>query len=174
MNVELSNDWLHSSLCSVCKQDSDTIPDQQEVREIVKDYLNRTRNTTPTGDDFRLPEAYQLCDKLYRDTFEKVSEFVIAAGDDPGVVDKLTASACDTTGTAYMHASAEHQQYIALYTACVLYADDLGSRHVEALGEFSRRFASGEEQLNPALQVFAGLLKQAHDLGEIATYATER
>ncbi|EJF61101.1 terpenoid synthase [Dichomitus squalens LYAD-421 SS1] len=64
----------------------------------------------------------------------------------------------------YGHTSTEHQHYIALYTVCLLYADDLGIRHLDALTQFSRRFSTGEKQLNPVLNKLTELMRQAYDL----------
>lgn len=117
-----------------------------------------------SSDGFRAAEAHPGGGKLYDDVSRKVSAFIQAAGDDPKFIEKITVAGCDFAEIIYGHTSLEHQRYIALYTACMFYSDDLGTRHLEAVGQFSRRFATGEKQLNPALDVFADVLRQAYDL----------
>ena len=134
---------------------------QNEVKEITRDYLKRS---IIPGDDSQLVKAYQLCDKLYKDIRDTVSGFVSATGDDSQVAEKLSAVSADLAGTTYIHTGLEHQRYIAIYTACIVYADDIGSRHIDALAQFSRRFVTGEKQLSPGLEVLAGLLKQSYTL----------
>ncbi|KAM5542954.1 hypothetical protein V8D89_003338 [Ganoderma adspersum] len=135
--------------------------DQNEVKEIMRDYLKRSM--TPS-DDSRLAEAYQSRDRLYQDIFDTVLHFIKAAGDDSKLAERLSAFGADLAGIIYPHTSPEHQRYIALYTACMTYADDLGSRHVEALAQFSRRFATGQKQLSPPLEFLADLLRKSYDL----------
>ena len=80
------------------------------------------------------------------------------------VVDKLVDCACSYIESAYGHLSPEYQHYVALYTACILYCDDLGGSRLDAVRQFATRLARGEAQLTPALDTLADLLKQAHDL----------
>ena len=79
------------------------------------------------------------------------------------VVDKLVDTACSFIEAAYGHLSPEHQHYVILYTACILYSDDLGGSRLEAVRQFATRLAQGEAQLTPAFDTLAGLLKQAHE-----------
>ena len=79
------------------------------------------------------------------------------------VVDKLVDCACSYIESAYGHLSPEHQHYVALYTACILYCDDLGGSRLDAVRQFATRLARGEAQLTPAFDTLAGLLKQAHE-----------
>ncbi|KAM5542953.1 hypothetical protein V8D89_003337 [Ganoderma adspersum] len=141
---------------------ADAVSAQREVREIIRNYLNRT--VTTCSDVFCLAEASQKCAMLSQDILNTVSGFVNATGDDSTVAVKLSVVAADLAGTSYTHTSPEHQRYIAIYTACVVYADDIGSRHIDALAQFSRRIVTGERQLSPGLEVLAGLLKQSYNL----------
>ena len=150
---------LISLLFRVFQQD--TVTDQNEVKDIMRDYLKRSMIPS---DDIRLAEAYQSRDKVYQDILDTVSGFIKAAGDDPKLAERLSAFGADSAGIIYAHTSPEHQRYIALYTACMGYADDLGSRNVEALAQFSRRFTTGEKQLSPALDFLADLLRQSYGL----------
>lgn len=93
-----------------------------------------------------------------------MADIIEAAGDDPAFIQKLSVSGCDLAEIVYPHISDEHRYYVALYSAFLLYVDDLGSRHLEAVAQFSRRFASGEKQLNLVLDFFTDLLRQSYEL----------
>ncbi len=147
-------------LTVMCQQDS-AAREVQEVREVLRDFLDRSMIN---GDDFRPPQTRDNGSKLYQDVSQQVLDFVVAAGDDPQFAHKFSATGCDLAEIIYGHTGYEHQHYIALYTACILYVDDLGSRHLDAVTQFSRRFATGEKQLNPALDVLTDLLRQSYDL----------
>ncbi|OBZ66813.1 hypothetical protein A0H81_13337 [Grifola frondosa] len=60
--------------------------------------------------------------------------------------------------------SAEHQYYIALYTACSIYVDDHGAADPVSVGEFSQRFANDRKQLDPVFDCYAALLQNAQAL----------
>lgn len=134
---------------------------QNEVEDILRDFLNQIM---ACSDGYRAAEAHPGGGKLYQEISRKVSDFIQAAGDDPEFIEKITVAGCDFAEIIYRHTSLEHQRYIALYTACMFYADDLGTRHLDAIGQFARRFAMGEKQLNPALDAFADVLRQSYDL----------
>ncbi|KAI1793269.1 terpenoid synthase [Ganoderma leucocontextum] len=78
-------------------------------------------------------------------------------------VEGLTDTSCSIAESAYAHTSYEHQRVVAIYTACLTYADDLGHRNLEALGQFVRRFTRGEAQLHPALDCLTKLLGTLHE-----------
>ncbi|KAI0770508.1 terpenoid synthase, partial [Fomes fomentarius] len=71
---------------------------------------------------------------------------------------------CVYTETTYGHTTPEHRYFIALYTACLMYVDDLGERDLDAVMRFTGRFAKGEEQPDPVLNCLAGLLRRSHEL----------
>ncbi|KAI0352667.1 terpenoid synthase [Trametes cingulata] len=77
---------------------------------------------------------------------------------------KIVDTACRFAETAYIHLSPEHQAFVARYTAYFIYSDDLGAHHLEALGQFARRFANGERQLDPVLERLAEMVKRSHEL----------
>ncbi|PIL33456.1 terpene synthase [Ganoderma sinense ZZ0214-1] len=135
--------------------------DKTQVKEILKEFLKRS---VTTSDDLHLVKACERNATLSQDIFAQVSDFVKGSGDDLKVARIFSELAAFMGRTVYMHMSPAHQRYIALYTACAAYIDDAGSRHIEALAEFSRRFATGEKHLCPALEVLAGLLRQSYDL----------
>ena len=74
--------------------------------------------------------------------------------------------ACLLAETAYAHTTPAHRAFIAHYTACFAYIDDLGARAgtLEDVSHFTRRFARGEPQPDAVLDALAGLLRRAHDL----------
>ncbi|EJF61095.1 terpenoid synthase [Dichomitus squalens LYAD-421 SS1] len=71
---------------------------------------------------------------------------------------------CVYAETTYGHTTHEHRYFIALYTACLMYVDDLGERDLDAVMRFTGRFARGEKQPDKILQRLAQLLGSAHDL----------
>ncbi|TFK83819.1 terpenoid synthase [Polyporus arcularius HHB13444] len=80
------------------------------------------------------------------------------------VIEKFVDCACDFAETAYGHISPEHLHYVALYTAIILYIDDLGGTHLDAIQQFVARFTRGDKQLSPALDTLVDLLRGAHQL----------
>ena len=161
VRLHLPIDFWFSSLPEMSFQVHDS-RQQDEVKEIVRDFLDRSMSAS---DGFRVAKAFPGgSGKLYDDISRKVVDSFQAANDDPKFIERIIIASCDMAEIAYRHTSLEHQHYIALYTVCFFYVDDLTNRHTEAVSQFSRRFATGEEQLNPALDVFAGLLRQANDL----------
>ena len=80
------------------------------------------------------------------------------------IMERIVDSACALTESAYGHLSPTHRRYVALYTACLLYCDDLGGEQLEAVRQFAVRLARGQPQLTPALSVLADLLREAHEL----------
>ena len=84
--------------------------------------------------------------------------------DSVAFIEKLVDSGCSFAETAYGHTSPVHQHYIALYTALILYIDDIGNKHLEAVRQFAGRFAQAKQQLCPALDTLVQLLRQAHEL----------
>ncbi|KAH9932678.1 terpenoid synthase [Epithele typhae] len=77
---------------------------------------------------------------------------------------KMLETACSYAETAYAHLAPAHRHYVALYTACVLYAEDLGARDPAAVAHFARRLIAGAPQLSPVFDRLAALLRGAHAL----------
>ncbi|KAI0770506.1 terpenoid synthase [Fomes fomentarius] len=73
-------------------------------------------------------------------------------------INALTDTSCTVAECAYPHTSYEHQLLIALYTAYLTYADDVGQHNVEAVGQFVRRFTQKAPQLDPAFDRLTALL----------------
>ena len=78
------------------------------------------------------------------------------------MVAKMVETSCSYTETAYCHVSAEHRYYIALYTACMLYGEDVGGQDPDAVSQFARRLVRGAPQVHPIFDRLASLLKEAH------------
>ena len=86
------------------------------------------------------------------------------SGDSVEVIEKLVDPSCSFAETAYDHTSPEHLYYVALYTAVILYIDDHGGKHLDAIRQFAARFAQGKKQLSPALDTLVDLMRGAHRL----------
>lgn len=83
----------------------------------------------------------------------------------PGTfVDQVHETSCHFIETAYAHTTLEHRFFVARYCAYFVYADDLGGRCLDALIAFPRRFANGEQQLDPVLDRLAEMTRGAHEL----------
>ncbi|TFK83820.1 terpenoid synthase [Polyporus arcularius HHB13444] len=80
------------------------------------------------------------------------------------VVSKILDGSCVYTETTYGHTTPKHRFFIALYTACLMYVDDLGERDLDAVMRFTGRFAKGQDHPDPVLNRLAGLLRQSHEL----------
>ena len=78
------------------------------------------------------------------------------------MVSKMIETSCWYTETAFAHTSPEHRYYIALYTACMLYGEDVGNQDPDAVSQFARRLVRGEPQVHPIFDRLASLLKEAH------------
>ncbi|TBU54657.1 terpenoid synthase [Dichomitus squalens] len=131
-----------------------------DVRDILSDFLKRGM----ANKHARHSILRHKDDHLYDDIIKEVADIFAAAGDDKIFVERFSRTGCDLAQITYGHTSTEHQHYIALYTVCLLYADDLGIRHLDALSQFARRFSTGEKQLNPVLDKLTELMRQAYDL----------
>ncbi|KAI0775546.1 terpenoid synthase [Trametes elegans] len=83
-------------------------------------------------------------------------------GVDKRMLDKMIDTSCAYAETAFGHTSFEHRHYIAIYTACMLYGEDLGEHDPDAVTQFARRLVQGRPQLSPIFDRLADLLRQAH------------
>lgn len=81
---------------------------------------------------------------------------------EPRMLEKMLETSCAYAETAFGHTSFDHRYYIAIYTACMLYGEDLGEHDPDAVTQFARRLVKGERQLSPIFDRLAELLKQAH------------
>ncbi|OBZ77658.1 hypothetical protein A0H81_02643 [Grifola frondosa] len=76
---------------------------------------------------------------------------------------KLNEESCNIAEMTYGHTSTDHQYFIALFTACTIYADDHCACDPEPVGQFAERFAHGERQLDPVLDCLADHIKTAYE-----------
>ena len=121
--------------------------------EIICDFLRRSRyepHVTPPNAHLRSAVTNRMVS--------------LGTGDSLEAIEKLVDPACAWAEIAYEHTSPEHLYFVALYTAALLYIDDLGSKHLDAVEQFAARFTRGEKQLSPALDVLVDLLQDAHRL----------
>lgn len=79
-------------------------------------------------------------------------------------LEKIVDCGCAFTEAAYGHLSPKHQYYVAVYTASLLYIDDLGNCDLEGVKQFSGRLITGKKQLSPALESLAELMRSAYEL----------
>ncbi|KAH9846352.1 terpenoid synthase [Lenzites betulinus] len=122
-----------------------------QVKPIVLDFLARS--------DFgavQCPRDPELRAKLAAE-LRSWSAYV-----DPRMLEKMLDTSCAYVETAFGHTSSDHRYYIALYTACMLYGEDLGEHDPDAVTQFARRLVRGDKQLSPIFDRLADLLKQAH------------
>ncbi|KAI1793514.1 terpenoid synthase [Ganoderma leucocontextum] len=122
-----------------------------ELREVVHAFLSRSNYQSPNT-----PHDLELRAKIAAE-IDRWSLDI-----DPNMVSKMVETSCSYTETAYAHTSPEHRSYIALYTACMLYGEDVGSQDPDAVSEFARRLVRGERQVHPIFDRLADLLKDAH------------
>ncbi|KAJ8487893.1 hypothetical protein ONZ51_g3892 [Trametes cubensis] len=78
-------------------------------------------------------------------------------------IEQITDTSCGTAECTYAHTGYEHQRFVALYTACLTFVDDLGYKNIELVGEFVQRFTRGQPQPLPALSRLQGLLAEVYD-----------
>jgi hypothetical protein len=73
--------------------------------------------------------------------------------------------------TAYRHLKDESTRIlIALYTAFLIYLDDVFQYDAESVAEFNKRFLQKEDQMDEVLQGFAELLLEIpHHFGSVAS-----
>ncbi|KAM5545256.1 hypothetical protein V8D89_001367 [Ganoderma adspersum] len=128
--------------------------DAHTAKVFVRGFLHRLQYTPP--DTPGNPE-------LRREVADIIASW--NAGLDQECIDGLMDTGCSIAQCAYSHTSREHQRFVAIYTACLVYIDDLGHRNLEALEQFVRRFTRGEPQLHPALDCLTNLLRTTlHEL----------
>ena len=75
---------------------------------------------------------------------------------------KMIETSSSYAETAFAHLAPGAKRYVALYTACMLYAEDLGARDPAPVVHFARRLVAGRPQLSPVFDRLAALLADAH------------
>ncbi|KAI0755152.1 terpenoid synthase [Daedaleopsis nitida] len=124
----------------------------KEIKQIVRDFVKSM--------SYRSMHTSQI-PHLRKAVRAEVTSW--EGGLSPSFIDALTDTSCSMVENAYSHTTYEHQFLIARYTAGVVFADDLGERNVEAVGQFAQRFTRGEPQMHPVLDRMVDLLRTMHD-----------
>ncbi|KAI0670956.1 terpenoid synthase [Trametes maxima] len=93
---------------------------------------------------------------------EQVASWSVAVS--PKFLNKTIDAGCTYVESVFGHVPVENRRYIALYTACMLYADDLGEDDPGAVLDFTRRFVRREHQPNAVFECLAGLLRSTYDV----------
>ena len=124
---------------------------QSQVTSIVKRFL-RSYNYAPPHTQRDLDLRAQLAQECRGWSVEI----------EPRLLEKMIESSCSYAESAYHHTSPKHRYYIALYTACMFYAEELGDENPDAVAQFARRLIKGQRQVNPIFDRLADLLKDAH------------
>ncbi|KAI0688910.1 terpenoid synthase [Earliella scabrosa] len=124
-----------------------------EIQHILREFLKDTSYRSP-----QTPRNPTLREAV---TAEIVSWNTGLGGD---FVTGLSETSAVIAECAYAHVSYEHQLLIAIVTALVVYADDVGQHNVEAVGGFVQRFSAGERQLDPVFDRLADILRSLDDL----------
>ena len=128
----------------------------EEVKQIIRDFLDRSSYKSP-----KAPVDSSLRDVLAAELATWPADVT------PAFRAKVLDGAAVYAETTYAHTSPAHRLYIARYTASLMYIDDLGARALDAVMRFTGRFARGEPQPDPVLEVLAGLLRKAHELWNV-------
>ena len=128
----------------------------EEVKQIIRDFLDRSSYKSP-----KAPVDSSLRDVLAAELATWPADVT------PAFRAKVLDGAAVYAETTYAHTSPAHRLYIARYTASLMYIDDLGARALDAVMRFTGRFARGEPQPAPVLEVLAGLLRKAHELWNV-------
>ncbi|KAI0714047.1 terpenoid synthase [Cerioporus squamosus] len=132
------------------KMDSSNTP-RSDLQELLHEFLLRSSYQSPkTARDLDLRKKLASEIATWRVDIE------------PRMVGKMIETSCSYAETAYCHIPPEHRHYVALYTACMLYGEDLGESDPESVAQFARRLIRGERQLNPIFDRLVDLLKEAH------------
>ncbi|KAI0643149.1 terpenoid synthase [Trametes meyenii] len=130
-------------------------------REVPLSVLQDTISEFLRSCDYTPPRTTHNND-LRRWLTEQVASWSVAVS--PKFLSKTIDAGCTYVEAVFGHVPVENRRYIALYTACMLYADDLGEEDPGAVLHFTRRFVRGETQPNAVFECLAGLLRRAYDV----------
>ncbi|KAI0670974.1 terpenoid synthase [Trametes maxima] len=125
----------------------------EETKRVIRDFLARVQYRAPHTHDPTNP-------KLRAETAAVIYSW--NAGLTPGFVEGLTDTSCGIAESAYSHIPYEHQLVVALYTAYMVYVDDLGNRDLDALGQFGRRFVARQGVVDPVLERLVEFLQDVY------------
>ncbi|EIW59698.1 terpenoid synthase [Trametes versicolor FP-101664 SS1] len=142
-----------SSGLAASKPVSDTGSPVSVMQEVIRDLLDRS--------EYRSPKS-ATDHELRRALTEEVVEWKTDVA--PAFLTKAVDASCNYVETVYGHTPPAHRHYIALYTVCMLYADDLGEHDPGAVMQFTRRFVRAEPQPHAVFECLASVLRRAHEL----------
>ena len=130
--------------------------EHDETKAIIRDFLDRSSYKSPKS---------PIDDALHSELAVELAAWPEDVA--PAVREKVVDGACTLAETTYGHTTHAHRAYIALYTTCRMYVDNLGARRdrLDAVMRFTGRFVRGEQQPDPVLERLAELLKtRTHQL----------
>ncbi|KIY51852.1 terpenoid synthase [Fistulina hepatica ATCC 64428] len=126
-----------------------------EIRGVISDFLQRCAMIYPTCDKHAGFEAECIAvsvERGYIKADDKSFRYSIKGG---------VSMACN----AYGHLKNRRlQTFICLYTAFLIYLDDMFDQDVESVREFNHRFVTGQKQRHWLLDHFAALLLEMPNL----------
>ncbi|KAI9058170.1 terpenoid synthase [Trametes sanguinea] len=82
----------------------------------------------------------------------------------PAFLDKALIASCNYVEAVYAHLPPDNRRYVALYTVCTFYAEDIGEHNPASVMDFTRRFIRGEFQPDEVFECLAKILRRAYDL----------
>ncbi|KAG8915339.1 hypothetical protein FRC00_005515 [Tulasnella sp. 408] len=98
----------------------------------------------------------------------KVHAEVASWGLEPSkVLDKAVAAGIAMAETSYRKLTMPYRYYIALYTALVIYAEDISHHDPESIGLFAHRLVHGKPQPNTTVEQCAALCHNASELWQV-------
>ncbi|KAG8911847.1 hypothetical protein FRC00_005736 [Tulasnella sp. 408] len=145
------------STCHDSDNDTESDAAEDETKRIIQDFLNALNFQSP-----RTPRNAELRRKLQTE----IESWNIDVS--TTFTDKMLSNSCNMAECSYPFCSFDIQYFVALYTAFTFYADDHCEDDPEPIGQFAFRFSTGQKQLDPVLDRFAGHLKSAFDLWPLA------
>ncbi|KIO28262.1 hypothetical protein M407DRAFT_22475 [Tulasnella calospora MUT 4182] len=87
------------------------------------------------------------------------------------VLDDAVAAGISMAETAYRKLTMPYRYYVALYTALVIYAEDISHRNLESIGLFAYRLVQGIPQPGAILEECAALCHEAYELWQVLSSA---
>ncbi|OBZ66821.1 Trichodiene synthase [Grifola frondosa] len=125
-----------------------------DTKQTIKDFLSSI--------DFR-PRGFAPSNPALRHTVaNEIASWNVNLGSTSK--EKLFTESCSFAEKCFGHVGAEHQLYIAVYNAYMLYADDHCAGHPKSLLEFPQRIVNGDEQLDPIFDRYGTHIKKAYEL----------
>ncbi|KAI0352645.1 terpenoid synthase [Trametes cingulata] len=157
MNIVTANGHADAAMPSLPYGRAQAVPVTadmlNEVKRTIRDFLKRVEYRRPCT-----PENSKLRVELTGEILSWNADL------SPAYVEGLMETCCTVAESAYAHTSYNHQLTIALYSACLLYIDDMGNRDPEILGQFGYRFLTRQDLGDPVLERLALQLPQMYNL----------